>query len=76
MSPSPIAFKQDFKVPFEMDDAAIRTMLRHFAVAAHRSREAGMDVLNIHAAYGCLIHSFLSPLPNRRTDHYGSSFEN
>ena len=55
---------------------ALRGSLRHFArrLAAHD--KAGFDVVEIHAAHGYLLHEFLSPLANHRTDSYGGSFEN
>ena len=48
-----------------------RRIVDEFAVAARRCREADFDILNVHGAHGYLIHSFLSPLSNRRDDEYG-----
>ena len=63
-------------MPQELDHARITEIARAFASAAQRALQAGAKVLEIHAAHGYLLHSFLSPLSNRRTDEYGGSFEN
>jgi 2,4-dienoyl-CoA reductase-like NADH-dependent reductase (Old Yellow Enzyme family) len=76
IGPSPIAFKEGHHVPVEMDQATIRAVVEQFAASARRSREAGFDIIELHAAHGYLIHEFLSPLSNQRKDAYGSSFEN
>ncbi|KAF2003341.1 NADH-dependent flavin oxidoreductase-like protein [Amniculicola lignicola CBS 123094] len=54
----------------------IETMVGDWGRAAKRAVEAGVDVIEIHAAHGYLVHQFLSPVTNRRTDRYGGSFEN
>ena len=54
----------------------IKDLVQHFKEAAARSINAGFDLIEIHAAHGYLIHQFLSPLSNTRTDEYGGSFEN
>ena len=54
----------------------IKSLAAAFAVAAERASAAGFDVIEIHSAHGYLIHEFLSPLSNRRTDAYGGSFDN
>src|SRR4051794_8254549 len=75
-APSALAFDDGYAVPVEMDRAGIEKVVRAFAEAARRSLEAGAKVVEIHAAHGYLVNSFLSPLSNKRTDEYGGSFEN
>jgi 2,4-dienoyl-CoA reductase-like NADH-dependent reductase (Old Yellow Enzyme family) len=76
IAPSPIAFGDGYPVPLEMDQQTITGTLALFAASARRAREAGFDIIELHAAHGYLIHEFLSPLANQRTDRYGGSFEN
>jgi len=57
--------------PQALDEAGIARVVEAFARAAGRAREAGFDVIEVHAAHGYLLHQFLSPLSNRRTDGYG-----
>jgi 2,4-dienoyl-CoA reductase-like NADH-dependent reductase (Old Yellow Enzyme family) len=59
-----------------MTEVDIQAVVEHFRVAARRARHAGFRLVEIHAAHGYLLHQFLSPLVNRRTDRYGGSFEN
>jgi 2,4-dienoyl-CoA reductase-like NADH-dependent reductase (Old Yellow Enzyme family) len=65
-----------FTVPVEMSPRDIEDTVNAFAAAARRAHEAGYEVLELQAAHGYLIHTFLSPLSNRRTDRYGGSTEN
>jgi len=74
--PSAIAFSPSYAVPKALDQAEIAGVVSAFADAARRADKAGFDVVEIHAAHGYLLHEFLSPLANQRTDQYGGSFDN
>ncbi|BDG62411.1 NADH:flavin oxidoreductase/NADH oxidase [Caldinitratiruptor microaerophilus] len=76
VGPSPIPFDDGYPVPEALDEAAIAEIVRAFRDGARRALEAGFQVVEIHAAHGYLLHEFLSPLSNHRTDRYGGSFEN
>jgi 2,4-dienoyl-CoA reductase-like NADH-dependent reductase (Old Yellow Enzyme family) len=76
LAPSPLPARRGFPVPIEMDHDDIRTVLTAFRDATHRATDAGYDIAEIHGAHGYLIHQFLSPVSNRRTDEYGGSREN
>ena len=75
-APSPIPFSDKYQMPQALDEAGIRSIVRAFGEAAGRALQAGFRALEIHSAHGYLLHSFLSPLSNHRTDAYGGSFEN
>jgi 2,4-dienoyl-CoA reductase-like NADH-dependent reductase (Old Yellow Enzyme family) len=74
--PSPQPFEEGYQTPQELDRADIAKIAGAFAQAAQRALEAGAKIVEIHAAHGYLLHSFLSPLSNRRGDEYGGSFAN
>ncbi|KAG6822811.1 hypothetical protein H0H93_004793, partial [Arthromyces matolae] len=63
-------------IPKELTKERIKEIVQGFADAAIRSVKAGFDVVEIHNAHGYLLHSFVSPFSNKRTDEYGGSFEN
>ena len=75
-APSAIPYNQGYSVPEAMSKENIRQVRKDFKSSAIRALEAGFEMIEIHGAHGYLIHSFLSPLSNQRTDEYGGSFEN
>jgi 2,4-dienoyl-CoA reductase-like NADH-dependent reductase (Old Yellow Enzyme family) len=76
VAPSPIPFHEGDPVPAELTRDQIGRIVEDFAASARRALAAGFQVVEIHGAHGYLIHSFVSPHSNRRTDEYGGSFEN
>ncbi len=74
--PSDIPFSEDFPQPKAMTLEDIRHCVQLFSEAAARAEQAGFEYLEIHAAHGYLLSSFLSPLSNQRQDDYGGSHEN
>jgi len=76
IAPSPIPFHHSERIPHVLTVEEIKELVEDFRKAAKRSVEAGFDVIEIHAAHGYLIHQFLSPLSNTRTDDYGGNAEN
>jgi 2,4-dienoyl-CoA reductase-like NADH-dependent reductase (Old Yellow Enzyme family) len=75
-SPSPIAFTEADPVPIPLDEEGIEHCIQAWEAAVQRALTAGFKVIEIHAAHGYLLHEFLSPISNRRTDQYGGSLEN
>ncbi len=75
IAPSAVAFG-DLPVPHEMTKPDINDLIDAFRQATVRSLQAGFDLIELHMAHGYLMHQFLSPLSNKRTDEYGGSLEN
>ncbi|MGX7713306.1 NADPH dehydrogenase NamA [Enterococcus faecalis] len=75
LAPSPIAFP-NMDTPKEMNQQDILDYISAFKQATRRAKEAGFDILEIHAAHGFLINEFLSPLTNQRQDEYGGNLAN
>lgn len=76
IAPSAIPYNTFERIPHVLSVEEIKEQIQNFKEAARRSVKAGFDVVEIHGAHGYLIHQFLSPLSNVRTDEYGGSFEN
>jgi 2,4-dienoyl-CoA reductase-like NADH-dependent reductase (Old Yellow Enzyme family) len=76
VAPSALPFDNGWATPRELTHAMIDQVVADWRAAAERAVRIGVDMLEIHAAHGYLLHSFLSPLSNRRTDQYGGSLEN
>lgn len=74
VAPSPIAFDEGYTTPAELSEAEIGEIVHAFGRAAQRALEAEFRVIEIHAAHGYLLHEFLSPFSNHRTDAYGGDF--
>jgi 2,4-dienoyl-CoA reductase-like NADH-dependent reductase (Old Yellow Enzyme family) len=76
VAPSALRFDEGYPLPVALDAAGIAKVVADFAASTRRAREAGFGVIEVHAAHGYLLHSFLSPLSNRRDDAYGGSLSN
>jgi 2,4-dienoyl-CoA reductase-like NADH-dependent reductase (Old Yellow Enzyme family) len=75
-APSALAFADGYQVPQALTLAQIGSIIGAFTAAARRAQAAGAKLIELHSAHGYLLHSFLSPLSNQRTDQYGGSFAN
>lgn len=76
LAPSPIRFADSYPEPQALSTDGIHALVHHFRNAATRALAAGFECIELHAAHGYLLHSFLSPLTNQRTDAYGGDFAN
>lgn len=75
-APSAVAFNPNYVPPTALDRDGLKRIRDGFAAAARRAARIGIDAVQIHGAHGYLLHQFLSPLSNQRTDEYGGSLEN
>jgi 2,4-dienoyl-CoA reductase-like NADH-dependent reductase (Old Yellow Enzyme family) len=76
VAPSAIPFAPEDGAPAALDEAGLQRIRDAFIAAARRAERLGLDAIEVHNAHGYLLHEFLSPLSNRRTDRYGGSLEN
>ena len=76
VAPSALPFSDSYPQPHELTLDGIALVVAAFRDAAARAHDAGFGVIEVHAAHGYLLHEFLSPLSNHRTDRYGGSFDN
>ncbi|CAA2141675.1 NADPH dehydrogenase [Hyphomicrobium sp. ghe19] len=76
VGPSALPFDEKSPVPIPLDQRGIDDVIAAFEAAARRALKAGFEVIEIHSAHGYLLHEFLSPISNHRTDEYGGSREN
>ncbi|WP_284763850.1 bifunctional salicylyl-CoA 5-hydroxylase/oxidoreductase [Arthrobacter sp. efr-133-R2A-63] len=76
VGPTALPYGPGNQTPVELDHAGMAAIKAEFVAATLRAEEAGFDLLEVHAAHGYLLSSFLSPVSNRRTDAYGGSLEN
>jgi 2,4-dienoyl-CoA reductase-like NADH-dependent reductase (Old Yellow Enzyme family) len=76
LAPSPIPFNPDDPEPIALDETGLTHIKDAFVAAGRRADRLGIDAIELHAAHGYLLHQFLSPISNQRTDNYGGSLEN
>jgi 2,4-dienoyl-CoA reductase-like NADH-dependent reductase (Old Yellow Enzyme family) len=76
VAPSAVPFAADGIAPHALDETGLEHLRNDFVASAQRAHRLGMDAIELHAAHGYLLHQFLSPLSNNRTDQYGGSLQN
>jgi 2,4-dienoyl-CoA reductase-like NADH-dependent reductase (Old Yellow Enzyme family) len=76
VGPSNVAFNRGDIAPAALDKDGLRVIREAFVAAARRAERLGLDLIQLHVAHGYLLHQFLSPISNRRTDSYGGNIEN
>jgi 2,4-dienoyl-CoA reductase-like NADH-dependent reductase (Old Yellow Enzyme family) len=76
VAPSAVAHKEGEAPPLALDAAGLLRIRDAFVAAAKRAERLGIDAIEVHGAHGYLLHQFLSPISNKRTDQYGGSLEN
>lgn len=76
VGPGTEKFSENYRTPRSLETDQVRHLVSQFVAAGQRAIRAGFDTVEIHAAHGYLVHQFLSPLTNHRTDNYGGSPEN
>lgn len=76
VAPSALRWDENWPMPRALSEAEIETVIEDFVAGARRAVRLGLDLVEVHAAHGYLLSSFLSPLANRREDHWGGALEN
>ena len=76
VAPSPLPFAPDWHIPQELTSDGLKTVKAEFVAAAERAARIGFDLAELHCAHGYLLHQFLSPLSNQRSDEFGGKPEN
>lgn len=75
VAPSALPYDAGWATPLALDDAGLETIKRQFVASTERAAKLGFDLAELHGGHGYLLHQFLSPLSNRRTDSYGGTLE-
>jgi 2,4-dienoyl-CoA reductase-like NADH-dependent reductase (Old Yellow Enzyme family) len=76
VAPSAVPHKEGELAPLALDAAGLKRVRDAFVAAARRAERLGIDAIEVHSAHGYLLHQFLSPISNKRTDQYGGSLQN